>query len=134
MEIVRRGYERFAATLELPREAVTDDFVWDMSTFRGWPERQTYEGVEGAMEFISDWAGAWEGWELTIEELFDAGDKVVAVIRQRGRSKESGVEVDMTFAQVWTMRDGKQARMEMYADVDEGMRAAGLSEGRSGSR
>ena len=36
--------------------------------------------------------------------------------------------VEMSFAQVWTLRDGKQARMEMYSDRDEALAAAGLSE------
>jgi hypothetical protein len=43
LEIMRRGYESFIATGEL----VDPQFVWDMSTFRGWPERQAYEGSEG---------------------------------------------------------------------------------------
>jgi len=48
VEIVREGYERFAATGELEPDLATDDFVWDMSNFHGWPEQQTYEGVDGA--------------------------------------------------------------------------------------
>jgi ketosteroid isomerase-like protein len=47
-------------------------------------------------------------------------------VRQHGRSKTTGLEVDMTLAQVFTIRDGKQTRMEMYADPAEGLRAAGL--------
>jgi ketosteroid isomerase-like protein len=34
----------------------------------------------------------------------------------------------MTFGQVFTVRDGKQVRMEMYADLAEALEAAGLSE------
>ena len=44
---------------------------------------------------------------------------------QRGRSNE-GVLVEMSFAQVWTIRDGKQARMEMYSDRREALVAVGL--------
>lgn len=46
VEIVRRGYVHFAETGE-PSELIGPGFVWDMSTFRNWPERQTYEGIEG---------------------------------------------------------------------------------------
>ncbi|HEV3128049.1 MAG TPA: hypothetical protein VGY32_03655 [Solirubrobacteraceae bacterium] len=38
----------------------------------------------------------------------------------------------MSLAQVFTMRDGLQTRMEMYSDVTEAMRAAGLPEESSG--
>jgi ketosteroid isomerase-like protein len=35
--------------------------------------------------------------------------------------------VEMSFGQLWTLRDGKETRMEMYADASEAMRAAGLT-------
>ena len=127
VEIIRRGYERFAASAGAGGTAAAD-FVWDMSKFRGWPEQQTYEGVEGARVFLRDWLEAWDDWELEVEALHDAGDKVVAIMRQRGRSKATGLPVDMAFAQVWTIRDGKLARMEMYADPVEALKAVGLSE------
>jgi hypothetical protein len=34
----------------------------------------------------------------------------------------------MLYAQVFTIRDGKQTRMEMYADPDEALKAVGLEE------
>ena len=56
------------------------------------------------------------------------GDKVVLVARQHGRAKATGMEVDMRFAQVFTVEDGLQARMQMYADPAEAFEAVGLSE------
>jgi ketosteroid isomerase-like protein len=61
------------------------------------------------------------------EEFLQAGDKVVAVMRQRGRSKTSGMHADMSFAQVWTVRDGLIMRMQMYADPQEALEAVGLA-------
>jgi ketosteroid isomerase-like protein len=97
-----------------------------MSTFQNWPERQTYEGIEGARQFMADWLEAWEDWQLEVEQLLDAGDHVVALVRQRGRSKATGLPVDMRFAQVWTFQDGRQTRMRMYASRDQALEAAGL--------
>ena len=138
LEIMRRGYEHFVATGALLDELVDPEFVWDMSTFGAWPERQTYEGIEGAREFLAAWVDAWEDWELEVEELREAGDRVVAVVTQRGRAKATGLPVDMHFAQLWTLRDGKQLRMEMYATPEEALRAAGIAEApgkaRGGSR
>ena len=127
VEIVRLGYDEFLATGELVERVTAPEFVWDMSTFHGWPERQTYEGPEGTREFLTDWVSAWEDWRLEVRELIDAGDDVVAILHQSGRSKTTGLEVDMDFAQVWTIKDGKQTRMRMYADPDEALRAVGLS-------
>jgi len=123
VEIIREGYARFIATGEPLGDLMSPDFVWDMSTFRGWPERKTYEGIEGTREFLEDWVSAWEDWRLELKDLIDAGDQVVAIVHQSGRSKATGLPVDMTFAQVWTLEDGKQTRMRMYADPDEALRA-----------
>ncbi len=127
VEIVREGYERFAASGELAPDLTTADFMWDMANFHGWFGQQAYEGVDGVRAFLSEWVETWEDWELAQEVLRDAGDKVVALIHQRGRSKAGGVPVEMSFAMVWTLRDGKQARMEMSSDRDEALAAAGLS-------
>jgi ketosteroid isomerase-like protein len=128
VEIVRRGYEQFVATGRVVGELASPDFVWDMSNFHGWPEQQAYEGIAGAEAFLRDWAAAWDDWELEVEALHDAGQKVVGLMRQRGRSKSAGMIVDMSFAQVWTFRDGKQTRMEMFSDRDEALKAVGLED------
>jgi ketosteroid isomerase-like protein len=127
VEIVRRAFEHFIATGEFLAENYDDDFVWDMSTFRGWPDRQTYPGAEGAVEFNADWTEAWDDLRFEVEDYVDAGDdRVVAIVRQQGRSKTSGVVVDMHFAQVFTIRDGLHHRMQMYASPSEALEAVGL--------
>ncbi|HWG08668.1 MAG TPA: nuclear transport factor 2 family protein [Solirubrobacteraceae bacterium] len=128
VELVRRAYEQFSDTGRFVADAATPDFVWDMSNFHAWPEQQLYEGVAAAEGFLRDWAAAWDDWELEVGELLDAGDKVVALVHQRGRSRAAGMSVEMSFAQVWTMCEGKQARMEMYSDPNEALAAVGLAE------
>jgi ketosteroid isomerase-like protein len=110
----------------MPEAQMADDFVWDMSTFKGWPEAQTYEGVEGAREFMDSWLSAFDDWSMEVKSVHDAGDDVLVVLRQTGRSKSTGLPVDMTFAQVFTTRDGMQTRMRMYADPADAFAAVGL--------
>ena len=124
METIRRGYEHFMATREIRAHP---DLVWDVSRL-GWPDQQTYTGCEGAMQFNAEWADAWHDWEIDVEEYIDAGERVVVVLNQRGRSKATGIPVDMRFAQVWTLRNGQGIRMQMYASVEEALAAVGLSE------
>ena len=129
MEIVRRGYAHRQATGDFLEEIVAPDFVWDMSKFRGWPEQQVYEGLEEARRFIRDWTAAFDDWEFEVEALHDAGpDRVVGIARQRGCSKSTGLPVDMVYAQVFTVCDGQQTRMEMYSEPDEALKAVGLAE------
>ena len=65
---------------------------------------------------------------MEADSFHDAGDRVVVLVRQRARSKSTGMPVEMSFAQVWIIRDGKAARMEMYSDPAEALEAAGLRE------
>jgi ketosteroid isomerase-like protein len=126
VDIVMRGYERFRATGGFDDQIVHPDFMWDMSNYSGWPEQQTYPGLEGAQRFMRDWIDAWDDWEWEVRSLHDAGDKVVAVMHQSGRSKSTGVRVEMDFAQVFTLREGRPLLMEMYADPGEALRAVGV--------
>ena len=62
-------------------------------------------------------------------EVIEAGeDKVIAVIRVSGRAKLSGVETDLTYAELWTLRDGKVAWGRQYWTRAEALEAAGLRE------
>ena len=127
VDIVRRGFEHFASTGEVPMELLAPDFVWDMSHLSGWPEQQTYEGLDGTRAFLRDWSEAWDDWRLEVLEMQDADDQVLVTVHQSGRSKATGMPLEMTFAQLFTIRDGRQSRMEMYSDLAEARRAAGLS-------
>ncbi|HEV2981145.1 MAG TPA: nuclear transport factor 2 family protein [Solirubrobacteraceae bacterium] len=126
VDVVMRGFEHFRATAEPLEEILAPDFVWDMSTFRGWPEQPLYEGFEGARAFLRDWGSAFDDWRVDVELVRDFGDKVVVVLRQHARAKTTGISLDMQFAQVFTVRDGLQARMQMYSDPAEALEAVGL--------
>jgi ketosteroid isomerase-like protein len=126
---VRRAYEHFIATGEPLEATFHRDFVLDMSSFRGWPERRHYEGIEGLREFVGDWFGTWEeGGDFDVMELREADEKVLALIHLRGHAKGSGVPVEMEISHLITFKDGKQFRMTPYASHAEGFAAAGIED------
>ena len=60
--------------------------------------------------FYRDMDATWAGGaNLGIEELIDAGDKVLVLIRFGGRGKLSGAAVEELFVRqnLWTFRDGE---------------------------
>ena len=124
VDLIRRGYEYWKASGEV---IAHPDLVWDVSRL-GWPGQQVYSGPEGAKRFNAEWADAWDDWEVEIEDCLDLGERVVAIVNQRGRSKVTGIPVDMHFAQVWSLRDGLAFSMRMYASVEEALADAGLPE------
>ena len=124
----RRAYGHFVATGEPLEAAIHRDFVLDMSTFRGWPEGQRYDGFEGLREFIDDWFGTWEeGGEFEVIDVREVDDQVLVLIHLRGRAKTSGVPVEMEISHLLTFKDGKQLRLAAYASHAEGLAAAGVS-------
>jgi ketosteroid isomerase-like protein len=123
VESVRRGWEHWKATGEFRGDP---DLVWDVTKL-GWPGRQVYAGPEGASEFLAEWGDAWDDWELEVEDYIDAGDTVVTIVNQSGKAKGTEVPVEMRFAQVWTFRDTRAVRMELYGHPEEALEALGLS-------
>ena len=47
---------------------------------------------------------------------------VVALLRQSGRGRASGVEVEQEVASVFTVKDGKITRIVTYGDQREALR------------
>jgi ketosteroid isomerase-like protein len=74
------------------------------------------------------WDEAWEGAETSLEEVLGHGDRVFVAARFHARGRASGVEVETSLYEVYTVRDGKVLRIDEYATRDEALEAAGLRE------
>jgi ketosteroid isomerase-like protein len=79
-------------------------------------------------EFMSWFFGEFSDARAEINELIDAGDRVLVGTTARGRGKQSGVESGWHLWHLWTLRDGKIVRGEGFTDRDEALEAAGLPE------
>jgi ketosteroid isomerase-like protein len=92
-------------------------------------DRGPLHGNEAVRDYVQEWLDMFDDWKIEPVELIDAGgDQVFAVLRGSGRAKLSGVETDITYAAVYTIRDGKVARGREYLTRAEAIEAAGLSE------
>ncbi len=88
-----------------------------------------YRGHSGLGRWRNAVIDVWESFHGELEELIDAGDKVVSAVMMRGKGKGSGVDVEMRVFQVWTVRDSKVVRLVGgYRDHCEALEAAGISE------
>jgi ketosteroid isomerase-like protein len=86
-------------------------------------------GKDALRSYMQDWLDMFDDFRSEPVELIDAGgDKVIAVVRISGRAKLSGVKTDLTYAALYTFRDGKIVRGREYWTRDAALEAAGLSE------
>jgi ketosteroid isomerase-like protein len=105
-----------------------DDVEWDFSGFQGWIEDSYYYGRDGFNAQMQRWTEPFEDWSFQIDEMTDlGGDDILALGVQRGRLKGSGAVVDMPFGQIWTVRDGKLARIRIFANHEDARAAAGVA-------
>ena len=139
VEIVRQAFEIFnryreSALSRVDRdrafaafaELATADFEYVEP--REWPGAGIHQGLDQYRQVLEGFFEALSQMTAEIEEVFDADDRVVAFVRWRARGTSSGAEWEMKPGQVFTLRDGKIARQEVYLDRDEALEAAGLRE------
>jgi ketosteroid isomerase-like protein len=88
-----------------------------------------YHGHEGVRDFWRQWLAAWETASFEYEDFIEAGDSVVTILSQRMRGRRSGVELEWnSYAQVWTLLEGKIVRVEFFPTRSEALETLGLPE------
>ena len=129
VEVVRRLNAAFGGTEpHPPSDFAAPDVVWDMSRFEGWPEQAEYRGMDEYAAFMEAWVAPYDDWAYEVEELIDAGEKrVVARLYQRGRPRGGDGWIEHRYGILYTVEDGLVQRAQVYATVDEALKATGLS-------
>ena len=87
---------------------------------------EEYRGYDGVRRFWTQFLSAWDEYGVQVDELIDAGDQVVAVMRLSARTNE--LEVDEARSSLLTLRDGRIVRIEPFASKDDALEAAGKRE------
>src|SRR5436190_16603149 len=128
--------------VEIVRQAAAAFNRGDLDTWiESWADDIDYRAIEGALDdrgamhgkeavraYVQDWLDMFDNLRTEAVELIDAGEDRVAATRNSGRAKLSGVETDITYAALYTIRDGKIARGREYWTKEQALEAAGLRE------
>jgi ketosteroid isomerase-like protein len=130
VERARRGYEAMNRALVeggdlslFVREAYDPEIVMEMGTLEG-----TIRGHEGVERFMRGQASIIEDLRSDVEELIDAGDKVVVQLRLSGRAKNSGLPFEVRILHVLTLGDGKLLHLRLFNSRDKALKSVGLAE------
>jgi ketosteroid isomerase-like protein len=127
-ERIYAGYERFNRTREYDIDLLAPDFeMHEASTIIDTPD--VFRGRAAVIDVLRNLEEAFEEMSWEIERLVEAPDgRVVVFVHARGRGRGSGVEIDARIAHVWTFRDDKAVRMEVFVERAEALEAVGLAE------
>jgi len=105
-----------------------EDVVW--LEVAGRPESQGRErvGREQMRQGLESLFEAWETYHLDVERLHDAGDRVLAIVREVATGRASGVQIDGRWGYLMTVEHGQIVRVEAYRHAAVALQAAGVGE------
>ena len=129
VQLVRRTIDLWNATeIDQALEELADDFEMDWSNSIG-PLKGVYRGRQGVLKLWMSFLDAWDAVLWDPEEIIEVDDaRVVVVNHVRMRGRGSGVDVEATGVQLWTIKAGKAQRVKLYQTKADALAAAGLSE------
>jgi ketosteroid isomerase-like protein len=90
---------------------------------------EAYRGAEALLEWLDEGDDAFDDFTVELLDVEELDGYVLASMRQRGRGKASGAEVDHHFTHVWTLRDGRAIRLQSFAHRDDAVRYAQRNRG-----
>jgi ketosteroid isomerase-like protein len=132
VEVVRRFFEEWVNSdprrEESWREASTyldPDFEYREDA--AWPGAGTHRGIPAFRQVVSGYSQAFAEMRLEAEEIFDAGDRVLALICWAARGQH-GADAVMHQAGIFTVRRGRVASWQVFFDPSEALKAVGLEE------
>ena len=127
VEVVRSALASFDRSLDRVAEFWDPEIDW--RAIEGAPDDiGVFKGHEAMRRYYGQWYETFDDIQVETEELLDAGEQIVAMIRAVGRMKGSGANIDMRLGIVYTVRDGLIVRGREYPSREEALEAAGLEE------
>ena len=127
VETLRAAYEAFSRRGwdALTRIAHPD---FELKVPDRFPVAGTYRGPEEARRFFAEFLEPFDEVIVEPERFFEQGNRIVVFLLLRHRPKASSAVADIRIGHLWTMRDGKVARLEIFPEREEALEAVGLSE------
>lgn len=121
---VRRAFDAYAeGDIDAILRLCAEDIVITQAQEVPWGSQHQH-GHEGVIEAFGIWPEQWDDFEIEIERIVaDPDDHVVVATRQSGRGKQSGVDVEMDFTFLFTVRHGKIAEWRIFVQESQALAA-----------
>jgi hypothetical protein len=86
-----------------------------------------WHGHDGATAFVANQMEVLEDMWLRIDEYFEPSENCLIVpVTFGGRARHTGIELELHPVHVFTLRDGKAVRWQIFPDREKAEAAAGL--------
>jgi ketosteroid isomerase-like protein len=85
-------------------------------------------GLAAVRSLFRDWYRPWATYRTEVEQAIDCGDQVLHLTRDFGVLWDTTREITLALGCVYTIREGKIARWDVYLDRAEAFKAVGLEE------
>ena len=118
LEALKRGYEAWnKGELGIVLGLVDPEIEWAPGEES--PEAGVFTGRDGFAEFVKSWAESFDEFRLEPERITAEGDHAIVLLRQSGRGRGSGIELDIRTVHVWTIRDGVAVAWAAYRNPED---------------
>ncbi len=99
-------------------DALADDVVWNYHGPREQiPYAGEYDGKAGAGEQLQNFVGATDTEKFELLGMHAGGDRVIALIQEGCKVKQTGKDYDVLVAHIWTVHEGKIVRFDELSDT-----------------
>ncbi len=119
-EADRRVREAFARLAEPDFEV----HMWAPAEIGGTKFHGT--GADGFRQVWTEWIEPFESFQPQLESRHVSGDKVVDLVKLTATTRTGRVPIEQHGAAVWTIRDGKIARVDFHLNHEDALKAAGI--------
>jgi ketosteroid isomerase-like protein len=79
----------------------------------------TYQGLVTIKAFFKDWIGAFDEFEMKLEELVDLGNGVVFAVARQSATSAGANPLHLRHAAVSVWDDGVAVLVRNYPDIEE---------------
>lgn len=108
------GRRDYAAVLE----HFGPTFEWIAAVNSPLADRSPYRGLDEVREGVfARIAAGFERLTVKVDEIFSAGDKVIALGFYDGVYKPNGKQFQAQVAHIWTLANGKAVKFQQYVDT-----------------
>src|SRR5687768_11759391 len=90
------------------------------------PDVQDFHGHEGLLQGIAQTTETWDDFYVELREMRDFDDHVLASLRWWGRGPRSGIKMEVDICALYTFRDGKIVRLQLFESEQQTLEIAGL--------